>query len=80
MRDLIHSMCIVHIEYMVPIVFGAGQRSFGVPRGQIVNTLEIAGKHDISRRKNVKDLILFMKIGHIESNGENLVNMISKEE
>ncbi|KAJ8030361.1 hypothetical protein HOLleu_26758 [Holothuria leucospilota] len=51
---------------MIPILFGGGQRSFGVTRGQIVNILEIACKHGISRRINVRDLILTMFIAHIE--------------
>ncbi|KAJ8030746.1 Spermatogenesis-defective protein 39-like [Holothuria leucospilota] len=40
------------------LVVGGGQRSFEVTRGQKVNTLEIARKHDISRRINV---VIFLK-------------------
>ena len=39
MRDLILTMWIAHTEYMIPIVFGGGQRSFGVIRGQKVKTM-----------------------------------------
>ena len=38
-RDLILTMWIAHTEYMIPIVFGGGQRSFGVIRGQKVKTM-----------------------------------------
>ena len=51
---------------MIPILFGGGERSFGVTSGQIVNMLEIACKHDISRRINVRDLILTILIADIE--------------
>ena len=37
--DLIFSMWVYHIEYKNPIVFGVGQRSFGVNSGQIVKTM-----------------------------------------
>ena len=36
---LIFGMLVYHIEYKKPIVFGGGQMSFGVNRGQIVKTL-----------------------------------------
>ena len=32
-------MLMYHIDYNKPIVFGGGQRLFGVNRGQIVKTL-----------------------------------------
>ena len=38
-RDLILSMQIAHIVYMVFVVFGGGQRSLGVITGQKVKTL-----------------------------------------
>ena len=50
---------------MIPIVFGEGQRSFGVTRGQMVNTLEIACKHYISRSVTSRNLILNMCMAHI---------------
>ena len=37
--DLIFGVLMFHIEYKKPIVFGGGQRSFGVNRGQTVKTL-----------------------------------------
>ena len=36
---LIFGVWVDHIEQMIPIVFGGGQRSFGVTRGQKVKTL-----------------------------------------
>ena len=50
-----------------PIVFGGGQRSFGVTRDQMVNTLENPCKHSISRSVTPRDLILSLSIVHIES-------------
>ena len=37
-NNLIFGMWVGHVE-MIPIVFGGGQRSFGVTRGQKVKTL-----------------------------------------
>ncbi|KAJ8029559.1 hypothetical protein HOLleu_28989 [Holothuria leucospilota] len=37
--ELILGVWVGHIEKMIPIVFGGGQRSFGVRRGQNVKTL-----------------------------------------
>ena len=37
LRNFIFGMLMVNIEKMVPIVFGGGQRSFGVTTGQNVN-------------------------------------------
>ena len=50
---------------MIPIVFGEGQRSCGVTRGQMVNTLKIACKHSISRYVTSGNLILGMCMAHI---------------
>ena len=49
---------------MIPIVFGEGQRSFGVTRGQMVNTLEIARKDSISSCVTSRNLILGMCMAH----------------
>ena len=51
---------------MIPIIFGKGQRSFGVTRGQIVKTLDIARKHHISSTIFLSDLILAIWITHSE--------------
>ena len=50
---------------MIPIVFGGSQRSFGVTRGQILNTLENACKHSISSYVTFRNFILGMCIAHI---------------
>ena len=50
---------------MIPIVFGEGQRSCGVTRGQMVNTLKIACKHSISRYVTSMNFILGMFMTHI---------------
>ena len=38
-NNLIFGVWVDHIEQMIPIVFGGGQRSFGVMRGHKVKTL-----------------------------------------
>ena len=37
--NLIRGMQVPHTEYKNPVVFGGGQRSFGVTRGQTLKTL-----------------------------------------
>ena len=51
---------------MIPIVFGESQRSFGVTRGQIVTTVEIACKHSISRYATLRNFIFGMLMVNIE--------------
>ena len=48
------------------MIFRGGQRSFEVTGGQMVKTLKIACKHDISRRVSMINLIFGVKVGHIE--------------
>ena len=64
LRNLILSMQVAHIMEMIPTVYGKGQRSFGVTRGQIVKTLDIARKHHISSTIFLSDLILAIWITH----------------
>ena len=38
-KNFILGMCMAHMRKMIPIIFGKGQRSFGVTRGQKVQNL-----------------------------------------
>ena len=55
--DLIFGMKVYHIDYKNPIVFGGGQRSFGVNSGEVLTP---ACKHDILRSEAWTDLIFGM--------------------
>ena len=91
--DLIFGISVYHIEYKNPIVFGGGQRSFGVNGSKCINLVNtISQKWKLGQVSyliywcttlSMKSLLFLVEVkGHLGSTGSkcvNLVNTISQE-